>query len=166
VLVRDDWGILDVTWGSALGLAEAADVIWRKSSEWIIPQERITYDRVGIGRDFPLHLARHGLQRCVGYAGSGSPQSKDFANLRSEAAWKLRKRLDAGLPGDPSRPYDRQAPFSIPAGAYWNRLRDELKVLTYELAGRKTKLLPKDKWSEAVGHSPDIADALIQSFAF
>jgi len=35
--------------------------------------------------------------------------------------------------------------------------------LTYSLGGRKTKLMPKDEWATILGHSPDVADALIQS---
>lgn len=168
VMVRDDWGVLDVVYGSALGLPEAAKLIWDRAARWDVPQERITYDRVGIGRDFPLHLGRHfgPGQRCRGYAGAGSPRSGDFANLRTEAAWRLRKRLEPGASPDVRDPHARQPPFAIPPGSYWPRLREELRLLTYELAGRKTKLLPKDKHSLALGHSPDLADALIQSFAF
>ena len=29
--------------------------------------------------------------------------------------------------------------------------------------GHKTKLMPKDQWWTILGHSPDVADALIQS---
>jgi hypothetical protein len=35
--------------------------------------------------------------------------------------------------------------------------------LTYGLVSRKTKLMPKDEWSTILGHSPDVADALIHS---
>ena len=94
MLVRDDWGVVDVTFGSALGLPEAADLIESKALEHNVPVERISYDRVGIGRDFPLHLARRGLEGCLGYAGAGKPRSSDFRNLRSEAAWRLRRRID------------------------------------------------------------------------
>jgi hypothetical protein len=129
-----------------------------------VPVERITYDRVGIGRDFPLHLARRGLDGCVGYAGAGKPRSADFRNLRSEAAWRLRQRIDPqytrGGPGSD------KPPFAIPHGPYWPRLRQELKVLTYRIVGRRTCLLDKDDHAIILGHSPDIADALIQSFAF
>ena len=34
---------------------------------------------------------------------------------------------------------------------------------TYGLVGHKTKLMPRDQWSTILGHSPDVADALIQS---
>jgi hypothetical protein len=160
IVVRDDWGILDVVFGSALGLPEAAEQIRRLRDRYNVPDERISFDRVGIGREFPLHLQRRGITRAVGYAGAGSPRSHDFTNLRTEAAWKLRLRLDPGFaPG--GRPF-----FCIPPGPYWQRLREELRVLTYDLVGRQTRLLAKDEWAIVLGHSPDLADALIQSFAF
>jgi hypothetical protein len=167
VLVRDDLGILECVFGAALGLPEAADLIWRLHHRWNVPEERISYDRVGIGRDFPHHLAARGLLRCVGYAGAATPASSDFANLRSEAAWRLRQRLEPGFPSDPAGPFAAvRPPFAIPAGPFWPRLRDELRVLTYCLHGRQTQLLPKKDWATILGHSPDLADALIQSFAF
>ncbi len=51
---------------------------------------------------------------------------------------------------------------SLP-GVYYARLVAELRPLTYGLVGHKTKLMPKDQWSTILGHSPDVADALIQS---
>jgi hypothetical protein len=164
VLVRDDWGVLDVTFGSTLGLPEAAEVIARKAWEHQVPPERITYDRLGVGRDFPLHLQRRGLEGCVGYAGSGKPRSTDFVNLRSEAAWRLRQRLDPHwLPGGAGA---IKPSFVIPTGPYWPRLREELRTLSYSFRGRKTKLMNKEDHAIALGHSPDLGDALMQSFAF
>jgi hypothetical protein len=166
IIVRDDWGILEVVWGAELGLAQAAQRIADLARKYSVTPEKITYDRVGIGRDFPLHLGRHGLERAVGYAGGGSPASTDFVDLRSEAAWKLRQRLDPGGAADHRQPHAARQDFAIPPGAYWQRLRDELKPLTYHLVGRKTGLLSKKDWSTVLGHSPDLGDALIQSFAF
>ena len=51
---------------------------------------------------------------------------------------------------------------SVP-GEYYVRLVEELRPLTYSLVGKKTKLMPKDEWATILGHSPDVADALIQS---
>lgn len=57
IVVRDDWQVLRVVWGSVLGLAEAAEQIWVLMREFEVPEERISYDRVGIGREFPNYLA-------------------------------------------------------------------------------------------------------------
>ena len=51
----------------------------------------------------------------------------------------------------------------LPTGPYYVRLVDQLRPLTYGLVGKLTKLLPKDVWAAILGHSPDVADALIQS---
>lgn len=164
IVARDDWGVLEVVCGSALGLEEAAEAIARLARKWSVPQERISFDAAGIGRDMPLRLKRRGIV-AVPYAGAGRPRSGQFANLRTEAAWRLRQRLDPQGADDHRKPASRQD-FSIPAGDWWPRMREELLPLTYDLAGAKTRLLPKEDWCVAVGHSPDLADALIQSFAF
>jgi len=59
-----------------------------------------------------------------------------------------------------------QRPFHFCSGPYYVRLVDELHPLTYGLVGKMTKLLPKDVWATILGHSPDVADALIQSMIF
>ena len=56
-----------------------------------------------------------------------------------------------------------QRPFHFSPGPYSVRLVDELHPLTYGLVGKMTKLLPKEGWATILGHSPDVADALIQS---
>jgi len=166
IIVRDEWGVLEVVFGSALGLPEAAEQILRLRKQYNVIDSKISYDRVGIGRDFHRHLIQRGIKDAVGYAGAASPANSDFVNLRTEAAWKLRNRLDVEYVPDVRQPGLRQPFFAIPPGPYWDRLREELRTLSYELVGRKTKLLNKDDHCELLGHSPDLSDALIQSFAF
>ncbi|OJW20457.1 MAG: hypothetical protein BGO49_04410 [Planctomycetales bacterium 71-10] len=160
VLVRDDLGVLQVTHGNAMGLPEAAAEVSRLRQIWNVPDERISYDSLGIGRDFPHHLWHHGVT-AVAYAGEGRPlDPAHFTNLRTEAAWNLKNRLDPTAAGG-------AAPFAIPIGDYWERLKRALEALTYECGVRtQVQLLPKKQWSAKLGHSPDVADALIQSFAF
>ncbi len=166
ILLRDDWGVLDCVFGSYLGLPEAADRVRQFMNAYHVVQERISYDKVGVGRDFHLHLARLGITRAIGYAGAASPLSGDFVNLRSEAAWKLRQRLDPDGAADHRIPGATRPFFAIPPGAYWHRLREELKVLTYSLVGDRTALISKEDWCKVLGHSPDLGDSLLQSFAF
>lgn len=166
ILVRDDLGILEVVYGNSLGLPEAAQVIDRLRKAWGVPDERISYDRVGVGRSFHLYLMRVGIKNAVGYAGAASPSSPDFTNLRSEAGWQLRNRLNVEHIPDYRNLDQHQPCFVIPPGPWWARMRDELKALTYHLAGAQTQLLTKEDWAKVLGHSPDLADALIQSFAF
>ena len=164
IVVRDDWGVLDVIWGSTLGLAEAADRIYRMAVKWGIPPDRISFDVAGIGRNMPLHLKRHGIV-AVPYSGAGLPRSEQFTNLRTEAAWNLANRLDPQGADDHTDPHRTRPDFAIPPGDYWHRLRTELKALTYDLVGNRTRLLSKQDWCTVLGHSPDLADALIQSFS-
>jgi hypothetical protein len=166
IVVRDDWGVLEVVYGSTLGLAEAADRIAGLRTKYSVPDERISFDAVGIGRDFPLHLKRRGISRATPYAGAAKPRAPQFKNLRTEAAWRLRQRLDPEGADDHREPGKHRPDFSIPPGDYWPRLREELAALTYDLAKHQTRLLAKDDWKTVLGHSPDLADALLQSFAF
>lgn len=168
ILVRDDHGILDLVAGSALCPADAAAETARLSRLYAVPDGRISYDKLGIGRDFGNHLARHGLSAAVGYVGSGRPRDpKAYPNLRSEAAWALRRRLNPDWALDPAAPLaSRQAPFAIPARAWWPLLREDLEALSYDLVGGQTRLIKKADLMARLGRSPDRGDALIQSFAF
>ena len=170
VIVVDCLGLLEVVLSNAAGLPEAAATIHYLVSKWNVPHHRISYDKLGIGRNFPSHLARYGITTAIPYAGEGRPQDRTtHANLRTEAGWRLRNRLDTGYwPFQPMRAGETprtspQRPFFFCEGAYLDRLVEELRPLTYSLTGKLTKLLPKDEWTTILGHSPDVADALIQS---
>jgi phage terminase large subunit len=167
LLVRDDLGILEVFSSNTAGLPEAAAEIDRLARKWHVAHEHITFDRLGVGKTLPNYLARYGITRAQGYAGEGRPHDKhSFTNLRTEAAWRLRCRLDPTFCPDPRIPGVTQHPFHIPAAPWWPRLRDDLKILTYDLVGKQTRLLPKQEWCQILGRSPDAGDALIQSYAF
>lgn len=172
IVVRDNWGILECIWGSQLGLAEAAAIMDRLGRKWSIPAIRMSFDKLGIGKNFPNQLAKykdfqgHGLQNARPYNGSGSPRDPSFANLRSEAAWRFRERLTADHVPDIRSPHLAQSSFYFYPDTYRDRLRREIEPLTYSFVGMHTKLMKKDDWAEVLGHSPDVADAIIQTFAF
>ena len=168
ILVRDDIGVLEWVAGNALGLSEAAAEIARLAIKWQVAHNRITFDRLGIGRDLPNHLRRHGIRDAIGYAGSSQPQDKrSFTNLRTEAAWKLRRRLNPDWCSDPRFAVaTKQAQFSLKADSNWALVREELEQLTYDLIGSQTRLVKKEDLCIQLGRSPDRSDALIQSFAF
>jgi hypothetical protein len=166
VWVADDWGVLEVVFGDALGLAETAYHYHRLGLKWGVPHEKMSYDRLGIGREFHLHLARLGITTAVGYAGSGEPASGDFVNLRTEAAWRFRQRLDPQGASDYRTPHASRSPFCIPPGDYWPRLREELSKLTYHLVKTKIALLSKEDHAKVLGHSPDLSDGLCQRWGF
>jgi hypothetical protein len=167
IVVRDDWGVLEVWSSNTGGLAETATMAARLRAKWDVPDERISFDKLGVGKEFPNHLARNGIRNAVGYSGEASPRSREWTNLRTEAAFNLRQRLNpTWIPQPTLAPTVTQPAFTIAPGAYWQRLRQSLEALTYDLVGNQTRLLPKKAWCEVLGYSPDVADALIQSFAF
>ena len=95
ILVRDSHGILDCDARNSLSLADAAEATAQLAARWAIPAERISYDGLGIGRDFPRHLAKVGLTGCIRYVGGGEPaEPRRFFNLRTESAWHLHDRLN------------------------------------------------------------------------
>ena len=156
IVVRDDLGVLEWSANHGMGLAEAAAEIARLARKYRVRDEHITYDALGIGRDLPLDLERHGITEAIAYKGSYSGGT-DFTNLRTAAAWQLRLRLEPGRDGPPI--------FAIPADDHWGHFRKEIGMLRYDLVGEKTRLEPKEDLCKRLGHSPDYADALIQTFA-
>ena len=92
---------------------------------------------------------------------------RSFSNLRSEAAWKLRTRLNPDWARDPHDPErTRQTAFRIPPTDQWPLLREELASLTYDISSGYTRLIKKEDLCDQLGRSPDRCDALLQSFAF
>lgn len=173
IYVRDDLGVLASCTGAALALPEAAKQIAEFKATWRVPDKRISWDGLGIGRDFTQHLRRNGIK--VGgedgaraYFGSGKPREpRRFANMRTEAAWCFRTRLNPDWCKDPSFPLaSKQAPFCIPSDEHWPLLREELEKLTYDLILNQTRLVSKEDFCDLLGRSPDRSDALLQSFAF
>ena len=115
IYVRDDLGVLDQAVGNAMGLPEAAATINRFKLRWDVADENITYDRLGIGKDLKNLLARHGITGAIGYAGSASPRDQSqFTNIRGEAAWTVRTRLNPDWAPDPRYPASSSSAFSCP----------------------------------------------------
>lgn len=168
IVVRDDDGILEWVAGSTLAIPEAAQRIAELARRWRVEHHRISYDSLGIGRDLKHHLIRCGITAAVPYAGNGRPRDRSrFTNLRTEAAWRLRDRLNPDRSKDPRWPLSTQPPaFAIPADANLPMLREEIQALTYECVRNQVRLVPKDDLCAQLGRSPDRCDALLQSFAF
>lgn len=165
IIVRDNLSILEVVAGNAMGLPEAAAKIATLARKWNVAHDHISYDVLGIGREFRNHLAQVGILDAVGYAGSGDAKRRNqFYNIRSEAAWNLRTRLNPDWCPDPRSPVLKQYPFSIAPGPWWPLMRADLLALSYDLVGNQTRLTPKKALCDQLGRSPDRGDALIQSF--
>jgi len=116
----------------------------------------------------------------------GSVTFKEIRRCLDRASLPFRGKLSSGLRASPADRLDTthpayapptpcwgpagcpprsipQRPFHFCPGQYFARLVDELRPLTYGQVGSKIKLMPEDEWATILGHSPDIADALIQS---
>ncbi len=156
IVIRDDLGVREIKASHGISIAETAAQMALLAAKWHVSYDKITYDALGIGRDLPPHLARHRITEAVAYKGSfsGGPS---FQNLRTAAAWRVRNFLDPTRPG--------HTPFAIPNDEHWPHLREELLALKYDLNGTKTRLEPKEDLTKRLGHSPDYADAFIQTFA-
>ena len=147
--MRDDHGILvgSVSSCGPPSLAQAADEVAKLARIYSVPCGRISYDRLGIGRDFGRDLIRVGLPGCIGYAGNGRPRDEVqvFTDLRTEAAWKAHDRLNPDFytraHGHARRA--RRLPFHIPARGWWALLREDLEAMTYECVGRLVKLVER-----------------------
>lgn len=164
IVVRDELGILEVVAGKSLGLPEAANEIAKLAAKWRVGNDHISYDAQGIGRDMANHLARYNIIARP-YHGSAGVKA-NFTNLRTAAAWAFMRRLDPEYAPDPAKPFERQTPFHIPPGPYWDGMRRELLALRYDLVDGKTRLEAKEDLMTRLGHSPDFADAVCQSFAY
>jgi hypothetical protein len=164
-VVRDRLGVVDVWHSAAAGPAEAAVEVARLARKWRVPPGRISYDRLGPGADFAHHLRRVGVTGAVPYCGAAGASNKGlFPGRRSEAAWSLRCRLNPEWCPDWRDPAVRQPPFHIPPGPWWPRLREELLALEYGHVGVQIVVLRKEDHVARLGRSPDLSDALIQSF--
>ncbi len=169
IYVRDSLGSLDCHPGNFVSLVDAAQETARLSRQWAIPCERISYDGLGIGRDFHNHLARVGLRDCIRYIGGGRPREPSrFANLRTEAAWHAHDALNPDRHTNDEFPTSsRQSPFHIPARDWWPMMREDLEAITYELINdRRVRLIKKEDLMVRLGRSPDRGDAFCQSFAW
>lgn len=117
----------------------------RPGADW----GRIVVDTIGIGsgvydRLLQLGFGGHGFN-----AGSGARHPVRFMNLRAEAYWGLRDRLEEGrceLPDD-------------------DELTDELcAVRWYWTPNQQIRLEDKQDLRERIGRSPDRADAVVMAF--
>src|SRR5208337_4241375 len=92
---------------------------------------------------------------------------KAYTNLRTEAAWKLRRRLDLERHTDDRYPVSsRQPPFHIPPRASWMLLREDLEALSYDLIGGKIRLISNEDMCIQRGCIRYRYGDVLNSFAF
>lgn len=191
VICRDDNGIVAWAWSRSWKLEDTANKAAEMARAHGVSHHRITWDAAGIGADFANRLQAVGLHGCRPYRG-GAGSFRKFSNLRTAAAWNLRQRLDPqrhtvhnntdkasdkisaspwqrwvnGPVEVPSTVVSERIPFAMPRD-FVQSARDEIQGLRYSLmAGDKVCLEPKEDFMKRLKKSPDLVDALAQSFAF
>lgn len=166
VLVRDDNGLVDLWSSTRADFQATATRVSLMAQRWSVEDHHVSFDVSGIGADFANRLQALGIRGARPFRG-GNAGGHKFANLRSAAAWRLRQRLDPerrplGLDG---RPGPAPVPFAIRADWLRGPLREELSGLRYDQDDRgRIRLEPKEDFTERLKRSPDLADALLQSF--
>lgn len=157
VIVRDDNGIIAYWESRTATMEETAWKAFEFKRIHDVSDHRITFDQAGIGADFAFRLRSIGIFNPTPYIG-GRPANKAFRNYRSYSYWQLRHRLD------PNGRYFR--PFSMPL-QFLSSIKRELMAVRYSLNVTDTLgLNDKEEVVNLLGHSPDLADCLAQSFAF
>jgi hypothetical protein len=115
----------------------------------ILPRDTFI-DDIGVGRGVTDRLREKGkpvVAVNVGEAAKLNPDS--FANLKAEMTWAMREWLVAG--GKLDRANE----------AGWRAIP---QIRTKPASDRKLAVEPKDSLRARLGHSPDVADALILTF--
>ena len=122
----------------------------------------ILVDSIGVGAEVFNRMYELGLPvRGVNVAESSSIDRMKFANLKAELWWALREWLESNmhsLPGDPLNPGGRND--------LHERLIKEITTVQYDTeTGGKIKAESKRALYKRAKLSPDIADALVLTFA-
>lgn len=156
ILVRTGRRLLHLAHSNQWALDDTARIASETARKFAVKPHRIIYDRSGLGEGFESILRNSGVIGAIGFLGGSEARGhqKKFENLKSAAAWQLRKLLN---------PETNHETFAIPH-EFGSQLRAELQAMTYEVTGRdKIKLTDKDTLKARLGRSPDLADALIMS---
>lgn len=183
-IVADEYGVVDIVADSRIDVLSASLLVLQLSKQWGVRHDRIVYDAGGwSGSDLEKYLEPLNIREAVPYYGSATGGGR-YKNRRSQAAWALRRRLDPDRPRMlapplprpaiyypeiarhvPDRPpppiAERQPAFHIPTGPHWLDLRDELMGLRYVVDGHRVAMEEKGELVHRLGHSPDLADAMI-----
>jgi hypothetical protein len=169
ILARDRRGVLAYEESTRWSLEHLAKETAKWAMQYKVSPARIVYDAAGLGVDFANRLAAMGLVGVKDYMGSREGSEK-FFNLRSEAGWMVRRRLDPDrglyVDRDGRRQFLQQPPFAIPQHLV-QRFRAELEGIRYDLddAGR-IQVEPKELFVARLKKSPTFLDCLFMSFAY
>ena len=115
----------------------------------------VNVDSIGVGAGVYSRLRELKHPASPVNVAEGAHDKENFLNRRAELYWGLRERFrdgDIDLSRLPQRVYDR--------------LSGELTAIKFVYTSRgQIKIEPKDAMKKRLGHSPDLADGLMLSFA-
>lgn len=141
----------DTTYSTAKDIEQT---LQRIATDYGVGRSRIVADSDGLG----AYLADY-LQGIKAFHGGASAVNKaEFANIKSECAFKLAEKINA-----------RQLRIICNNDDQIQRIKDELMLLIAESITSDTskrKLISKDEMKRMVGHSPDYLDALLMGMYF
>jgi hypothetical protein len=185
IAARDDTGVLGAWYSRTWDIERLAAEVQLRAIEFDVDPTHIVYDSTGIGTDFQNRLTARGIHGAKAYMGSHSGGER-YANLRSAAAWQLRRRLDPSRTTRthaedvkaPRRQWHQagptprvvglaeQLPFAIPRHLA-NTFRAELQGCTYGLNDLgQIALERKEDFCKRLKGSPNFLDALTMTFAY
>jgi hypothetical protein len=153
IVIADDFAVREMHAWSGLSTMETAGRVLALAREKEIPAERIAVDDTGVGGGVTDRLREQGWN-VIAVQAAGSPDSRNFANRRSELYWRLREALNP----------DGDTPLSLPDRHA--ALAEELSAIGYGFSSSgKIIIEGKDALRSRLGRSPDLADALALTFA-
>lgn len=153
IVVADDAAVREVRAWSGLSTMETAGRVLEAARQWGIPAERIAVDDTGVGGGVTDRLREQGWN-VVAVQAAGAPESRHFANRRSELFWRLREALNP----------ERDSPIALPERCA--SLVEELTAIGYAFNSQGRIIVEaKDTIRSRLGRSPDLGDALALTFA-
>jgi phage terminase large subunit len=166
IMVWDGWVVIDVL---TLDKSESDVVLLKLKSmmnKWAIPGQRVTFDSQGVG-----DYLKGQLKSAVPFIGSGTPLAeKNLTDRQKEVARRphyknLRAQCYHGIA---EKVANAEVYFEYPSHAAREALAQELRA-TKKLPtpdGGKYQIVPKEDIKDAIGRSPDFADAFSMRYIF
>lgn len=114
--------------------------------------KNISVDEIGVGRGVVDSLEEEGFGNVGVNVAERSSDPERFHNLRAELWWKFRERLGP-----------EKEPIALPQD---DELLSELASVKYKIDAKGAiQIESKDDMKKRLGHSPDMADAVVLAFA-
>lgn len=119
--------------------------------EHLIKVTNVVVDKSGVGTGlFDL------LKGCIGFVANERPKNAIYGMLKDELWYKFAEAVNSSKIKISESKYRDDIVQELGLHVMWN----------YDKDNTKTQIIPKDKVKQKLGHSPDIADALVMRMIF